>query len=193
MVHSKEIEKPDRVEEKEVNSYANICQEILSQENFYRTDSSVMVRAGTSKNLFLLLVLVLALSITMAPFLVNSAFYGDEWPVFRRDPAHTGYTTTKALTTTPVANWTKLGGYQGVSSSPAVVDGVVYITAQSLYALNALTGEARACGRCGLCRWIQREHLCPERFVWKQIVELHGSAASRIRRVQWTPYVSRCC
>jgi hypothetical protein len=144
LVHSKEIEKPDRVEEKEVNSYANICQEILSQENFYRTDSSVMVRAGMSKNLFLLLVLVLALSITMAPFLVNSAFYGDEWPMFRRDPAHTGYTTTKALTTTPVANWTKLGGYQGVSSSPAVVDGVVYITAQSLYALNALTGEARA-------------------------------------------------
>ena len=84
-------------------------------------------------------VLVLALSITVATS-VNSASYGDDWPMFRRDPAHTGYTTTKALTTTPVANWTKPGGYQGVSSSPAVVDGVVYITAQSLYALNASTG-----------------------------------------------------
>jgi len=84
---------------------------------------------------------MLASSIAVTPFSVNSVSSEDDWPMLRHDPAHTGYTTTKALTTAPAAVWKKPGGYQGVSASPAVVDGVVYTTAADLYAFNASTGE----------------------------------------------------
>jgi len=61
--------------------------------------------------------------------------------MLRHDPAHTGYTATKPLTTPPTVVWSQPGGYQGVSASPAVVDGVVYTTSADLYAFNASTGE----------------------------------------------------
>jgi len=89
----------------------------------------------------LLFILILAPSATAAFLPVHGVSYGDDWPMFHYDPAHTGYTTTKPLATAPTAVWTKPGGFQGVESSPVIVGGVVYVTAQSLYALNESTGE----------------------------------------------------
>ena len=64
----------------------------------------------------------------------------DWWSMFQHDATHTGYSTS----TVPMTNQTlwafKTGG--PVDSSPAVVDGVVYIGSNdnNVYALNATTG-----------------------------------------------------
>jgi outer membrane protein assembly factor BamB len=94
-----------------------------------------------SKNIVLLFFLLLASAVTVAPFSVYSVPPEDDWPMPRHDSAHTGYTTTEALTTTPDAIWSKPGGWAGVFASPSVVDGVVYITSADFYAFNASTGE----------------------------------------------------
>ena len=62
------------------------------------------------------------------------------WPMFRHDPRHTGYSTSKA----PKANqtlWTYTTGGV-VSSSPAVADGMVFVGSLdgNVYALNETTG-----------------------------------------------------
>jgi outer membrane protein assembly factor BamB len=62
------------------------------------------------------------------------------WPMFHHDPMHTGYSTSTAPTTNQTL-WTyKTGG--AVGSSPAVVNGVVFVGSSddNVYALNATTG-----------------------------------------------------
>jgi outer membrane protein assembly factor BamB len=98
-------------------------------------------RIGMDKRIVLLFLLTLSSSIVVAPFSVHSISSGDDWSMLRHDPAHTGYTTTKPLTGFPEVIWSQAGGYQGVSASPAVANGVVYTTAADLYAFNASTGE----------------------------------------------------
>ena len=64
----------------------------------------------------------------------------DWWPMFHHDPSHTGYSTSTAPNTNYVL-WTyATGGY--VWSSPAVVDGKVYVGSDdyNVYCLNASTG-----------------------------------------------------
>ncbi len=89
--------------------------------------------------------LLISLTLTISAVAILYAAFAlpseDDWSMFHCDPAHTGYTTTKPLTIAPVDIWNKTGGYQGVNSSPAIVDGIIYVTAQSLYAFNASTGE----------------------------------------------------
>jgi parallel beta-helix repeat protein len=65
----------------------------------------------------------------------------DNWPMFHHDLTHSGYSTSTA----PLTN-NSLWKYQTgdfVDSSPAVVDGVVYIGSgdNNVYALNASTGS----------------------------------------------------
>lgn len=64
----------------------------------------------------------------------------DDWPMFRHDPAHSGYSSSAA----PMTNQT-LWSFKTdaiVDSSPVVADGVVYIgsTDFNLYSLNATNG-----------------------------------------------------
>ena len=65
----------------------------------------------------------------------------DDWPMFRHDSEHTGFSTSSA----PNMNHTlwkyETGGQ--VWSSPAVIDGVVYVGSfdGSFYALNSSTGS----------------------------------------------------
>jgi len=62
------------------------------------------------------------------------------WPMFRHNPRHTGYTKSPAPNTNQT-QWTyTTGGF--VFSSPAVVDGKVYVGSRDnkVYCLNALTG-----------------------------------------------------
>jgi outer membrane protein assembly factor BamB len=104
-----------------------------------------------SRGLFLLFAIVLALSITMAPFPVNSASYGDDWPMFRYDSAHTGVTAS-AGPARPVKLWSYVEGHfdgSQIGSSAAVVNGVVYVGSNynqveqrggNIYALDAYTG-----------------------------------------------------
>jgi outer membrane protein assembly factor BamB len=64
----------------------------------------------------------------------------DDWPMFRHDPAHSGYSSSAA----PMTNQT-LWSFKTdaiVDLSPVVAGGVVYIAVNdNLYALNALTGS----------------------------------------------------
>ena len=63
-------------------------------------------------------------------------------PMFRGDPAHTGVNPGPAVESSPRLLWRFQTG-DDVWSSPAVVDGVVYVgsTDNYVYALDAETGE----------------------------------------------------
>lgn len=64
----------------------------------------------------------------------------DDWPMFRHDLQHSGYSASTAPNTNQTLwNYTT-GGY--VYSSPAVVNGVIYVGSadHKVYALNAATG-----------------------------------------------------
>ena len=65
----------------------------------------------------------------------------DDWPMFHYDPAHTGYTPTQALTSSPVVIWSTPPELSGGESSPAIANDVVYVTSAELYAFNASTGQ----------------------------------------------------
>lgn len=65
----------------------------------------------------------------------------DWWCMFRHDPQHTGYSTCDAPDTSSLA-WSYHTG-SGVSSSPAVVDGKVYVGSDDgkVYCLDAENGS----------------------------------------------------
>jgi outer membrane protein assembly factor BamB len=65
---------------------------------------------------------------------------GNWWPMFHHDPAHSGYSTSTAPTTSHIL-WTYMTG-GSVDSSPAVVGGMVYVGSDDgrVYCLNASTG-----------------------------------------------------
>jgi len=65
----------------------------------------------------------------------------DWWPMFHHDLTHTGYSTSTAPRTNQTLWIYKTGGH--VTSSPAVVNGVVYAGSfdGKIYALDALTGK----------------------------------------------------
>ena len=72
----------------------------------------------------------------------SNALTGRDWPMFHNDLQHTGYSASPA----PNTNQT-LWAYatsEAVRSSPAVVDGVVYVGSNDhkVYALNAATGAS---------------------------------------------------
>ena len=65
----------------------------------------------------------------------------DWWPMFRHDPKHSGYSTSKVPDTNNVLwSYTTLGC---VRSSPAIIDGRVYIGSydNKVYCLDAITGD----------------------------------------------------
>jgi outer membrane protein assembly factor BamB len=93
------------------------------------------------KKYSVIIIVFLFLTASLNAILLSTASPSEDWPMFQHDPAHTGYIVTEPLTSNPVAAWSKPGGYGGVSSSPAVVDGVVYVTSADLYAFNISTGE----------------------------------------------------
>ena len=85
-----------------------------------------------------ILLLSSILVLTLNVRIVQSA--GDWWPTFHHDSAHIGYSTSTAPTTNQTL-WNYTTG-ASVESSPAVVDGVVYVGSNDnkTYALNAATG-----------------------------------------------------
>ncbi len=66
-----------------------------------------------------------------------------DWPMFRHDPAHTGQADGEAEP--PLELLWKFKPGDGVSSSPAVADGVVYVGSYDdyVYALDADSGEEK--------------------------------------------------
>ena len=96
------------------------------------------------KTVATLLVFILYSSILMSANLIKiSAVMGaqSDWPMFRHDLDHTGYTTSTGPTTNsyiwihPIGNW--------VQSSPAVVNDVVYVGSSdgNVYALSTIDGS----------------------------------------------------
>jgi len=66
--------------------------------------------------------------------------YPDDWPMFHHDPQHTGFSTS--LPSNGLTLW-RFPTDAEVRSSPAVVNGVVYVGSadNNTYALNGATGE----------------------------------------------------
>jgi outer membrane protein assembly factor BamB len=62
----------------------------------------------------------------------------DDWPMYLHDSAHTG-ATASAGPTEPVELWRFQAG-DDLVTSVAVVNGVVYVSGDDIYALNAYTG-----------------------------------------------------
>jgi hypothetical protein len=94
------------------------------------------------QKLILIIVISVLISFPLASmgFVVNAS--SDDWPMFRSNPSHTGIGTGD-----PVLNGTLLwkyfiGDLVFVTSSPAVVNGVVYVGSRddNVYALNATDG-----------------------------------------------------
>ncbi|MEW6222558.1 MAG: PQQ-binding-like beta-propeller repeat protein [Candidatus Hadarchaeota archaeon] len=81
--------------------------------------------------IFLVVTVALAVSVEIAS--------GEDWPMYRRDQAHTGYTTSK-VPMAPNVLWDFNGG--AVGNTPAVVDGMVYFGswAGAFFALDADNG-----------------------------------------------------
>ena len=76
-------------------------------------------------------------------FLAGILGAADEWPQFRGNPQLTGVTTS-ALPVTLKLLWTYEAG-DAIESSAAIVDGTVYVGAQTaeLLAIDLATGKAR--------------------------------------------------
>jgi len=109
-----------------------VTKKLLSRGFLTRKLKSVVVT--------LFAILVVSLCATSTEFRANAADSGDDWPMFHHDAAHTGYTNCTGPTTTPVVLWSA-ETYGPVHSSPAIVDGVVYVSAWFLHAFNASTGS----------------------------------------------------
>ena len=91
---------------------------------------------------FITLILITIFLATLTVFFqepnVQVASSLDDWPMFHHDPAHTGYSTSSALTT-PVVLWTSPKVYGG---SPVVANGYVYILdLGNLYCIRASDGH----------------------------------------------------
>jgi len=102
--------------------------------------------------LITILLNVFTLAFCVQPSKINANSLGetvqladaDSWPMFHHDFAHTGYSTSPAPNTNQIA-WIYTTGAAlglGVYSSPAVADGIVFVTSEDykVYALNATTG-----------------------------------------------------
>ena len=101
-----------------------------------------MVKPKLTKGILMITLLFLAYAISTG-FVVNAVSSNDNWPMFHHDPTHTGYSTSTptATSATLLWNYTTQGG---VSSSPAIADGFVYVGGwdnNDIYCLNALTGS----------------------------------------------------
>jgi outer membrane protein assembly factor BamB len=91
--------------------------------------------------LLIVVIVVSGLALTKNVRVINAQTYSDDWTMFHYNPAHTGYTPSRALTTTPVVLWSTPGQTGAAENSPAIANGIVYITSADLFAYNASTGE----------------------------------------------------
>jgi outer membrane protein assembly factor BamB len=96
----------------------------------------------SSKSVALILILIMATSSLNLMMIkpASAQTSSDDWTMFHYDPAHTGYTPSQALTTPPVVIWSSPPEEIGSHASPAIANGVVYITSSGLHAYNAFTG-----------------------------------------------------
>jgi uncharacterized repeat protein (TIGR02543 family) len=65
-----------------------------------------------------------------------------DWPMLHHDPLHTGFSNATGPTTNNLL-WSTTVSFSAVSSSPAIVDGLLYVGADDgkFYCLNATTGQ----------------------------------------------------
>jgi len=103
---------------------------------------------GVIKGLILVLIVIIvcqplgtALAYVIQDQEVRAQSTEDAWPMFRHDPAHSGYSYDRGPATNTVL-WSFPTGAE-VSGSPAFVNGKVYIGSwdKKLYCLNGTTGE----------------------------------------------------
>jgi outer membrane protein assembly factor BamB len=89
------------------------------------------------KGRFCLLIAILSLTYLVT---ANAQTYGINWPMFRHDPLHSGYTNSTAPNTNNLLWKYPVGS--AVYSSPSISDGRVYVGGEkgNFYCLDALTG-----------------------------------------------------
>ncbi|MCW4029193.1 MAG: PQQ-binding-like beta-propeller repeat protein [Candidatus Bathyarchaeota archaeon] len=88
----------------------------------------------------LVVYLFLGVFVQLANSAAEPTSSNDDWSMFHHDPAHTGFTNSSAPTSIPKELWST-GPMAAYLTSPAIVNGIVYMTGYSLIAFDASTGE----------------------------------------------------
>lgn len=97
-----------------------------------------LTRKLKSAVVILSVILLFSFCATTTEFRINAASSEDDWPMFHHDLAHTGYSTSSALTT-PAVLWASPKGYGG---SPIVANGYVYLLdSGNVYCVRASDGH----------------------------------------------------
>jgi outer membrane protein assembly factor BamB len=94
--------------------------------------------ASLASILIILILLLPAVNVVQSTSTASSST--EDWPTYKHDSSHTGYSTSLAPTTNQTLWIFNTGG--AVESSPVVADGVVYVGSDNgyIYALNAYNG-----------------------------------------------------
>ena len=98
-----------------------------------------MLKNANKKILYSLLLMTFLFSMGSQAFASNAS---DNWPMFRHDLTHAGYSSSTPTTVTSALLWNFTTNIP-VSASPTIVDGKVYIGSLGgiAYCLNALDGS----------------------------------------------------
>ena len=91
--------------------------------------------------LLIAVIVVSGLALTKNIRVANAQTFSDDWTMFHYDPAHTGYTPSQALINPPVVLWSSNTTSSFWETSPAIANGIVYVTSEDLFAYNASTGD----------------------------------------------------
>lgn len=85
------------------------------------------------------------LALALAGLLTAPGVAADDWPVFRRDAAHSGSDGSAPRADEETVRWRAPTGDKKVHSSPAVVNGTVYVGSMNgrMFAFDAATGDER--------------------------------------------------
>ena len=93
---------------------------------------------------FIFSVLLISFILSSTEFQANSNISSsDNWPMFRHDANHTGYSNNIVPITNPSKIWSYNTGV-GFNTTPAIVNGSIYLTNEfhnNLFCLNASTGK----------------------------------------------------
>ena len=102
----------------------------------------LLIKMSSMATLLLMVTVVLLVPLTPT---VRDEPAVDWWPMFHHDLRHTGYSTSTAPSTNDTLWIYRTGEYSAVYSSPAVVDGRVYVGSgypdHKAYCLDAATGS----------------------------------------------------
>lgn len=103
-----------------------------------------MVKVSFAVLFLITVVLASGLTVLQQPNCQATSTEDEDWPMFHKNPANTGFTNGSAPKSTPTVLWKTNYSEPGTGSSPpppVIVDDIVYVMGGLLSAYNATTGE----------------------------------------------------